>query len=409
MAGFDTGGNAVAEAVIRIDDASFEQGKDELNFLNATRTGPVTTAINGDNRTFYTFRDIRANGTAIWDDITAEFEPDTGVMRVCTTTGDNCTSPSSSATFSLDLWEAVLREVTYKSSTRTYRDEKAFLFTLGGAIPCHLDHYLACRAIDNDDLDDDNSTCYHYFDFIYYDDLGSDYACHETGGNDAGAFAQCLADWEDARDEAETPARELFGLQGYLATITTAAEHTCSDSRIAGSWGWIGAYDRGCERGNSCGDAASNTDTAAGPYGKYNSKDASAEGFWYWVTGPEGEWNSSEAGYADHDGGAGRGLYIGNGTAGNFTVFDPPDPGGETIPESFTNWAGNQPNDWVSSGGLPTQDYLQTYLEGTWNDDTSYDQADGYLIEYGGMTDDAQRVLTKRVVIDTFSFLKNCN
>ena len=79
------------------------------------------------------------------------------------------------------------------------------------------------------------------------------------------------------------------------------------------------------------------------------------------------------------------------------------------MPESFTNWAGNQPNDWVSSGRLPTQDYLQTYLEGTWNDDTSYDQADGYLIEYGGMTDDAQRVLTKRVVIDTFSFLKNCN
>ena len=65
----------------------------------------------------------------------------------------------------------------------------------------------------------------------------------------------------------------MFGIKAYLATITSAAEYTCTDSKIAGAWGWIGASDRACERDASCGDATNNTDTASGPHGKYNSKE----------------------------------------------------------------------------------------------------------------------------------------
>ena len=57
----------------------------------------------------------------------------------------------------------------------------------------------------------------------------------------------------------------MFGIKGYLATITSAAEYTCTDSKIAGAWGWIGASDRACERDASCGDATNNTDTASAP------------------------------------------------------------------------------------------------------------------------------------------------
>ena len=86
-----------------------------------------------------------------------------------------------------------------------------------------------------------------------------------------------------------------------------------------------------------------------------------------------------------------------------------PDLTDHTIPPSFINWANNQPNDWTTSGtNFPTQDYLQTYVDGEWNDDSSYDHSDGFLIEYGGLSADPRRILTKRTSIDTFAFLKNC-
>ena len=409
IAGFDTGNNAIAEAVIRIDDDFFEADVDDLKFFDATKTGPTTATINGDNTTYYTFKNIKDNGVDIWSNITAEYVPDTGVMRVCTSTGDNCTSPDLSTTHSLTDWEKVFRNITYAATTQTYQPEKSFLFTLGGAIPCRIENYIACRNVNNDDFDDNVSSCYHYYDFVSYDDLGSDYACHSTDTHDSAGYTQCLADWEDARDHAETSALELFDLQGYLATITTSTEHTCTDGKIAGAWGWIGASDRECERDNSCGDATQNNEDAAGPYGKYNSKNTGGEGYWYWVTGPEGEWTSADTGYQDHDGGAGSGLYFGTGLGDNFTAYDPPDLTDHTIPLSYTNWANNQPNDWIKTGGLPTQDYLQTYIDGLWNDDTSYDISDGFLIEYGGISADPRRVLTKRTSIDTFAFLKNCD
>ena len=409
MSGFNTGGNAVDEAVVRIDDDFFETGKDELTFFDATRTGPTTASFNGDNVTYYTFKDIKAEGVEVWTNITAEYVPDTGVMRICTTTGDNCTNPNLTTSHSIDDWEKVFQNITYTNSSQTYTAEKSFLFTLGGNIPCRIDNHIACRNINNDDFDDNVNTCYHYFNFISYDNLGSDYTCHETTGHEAAGYGQCLADWEDARALAGTDAYAMFGIRGYLATITSQAEYTCTDGKIAGAWGWIGASDRACERNASCGDATSNNDTPAGPYGKYNSKDTTDEGYWYWVTGPEGEWSSTDTGYQDHDGGAGQGLYFGSGEGSGFSVFDPPDLTDHTIPPGFINWAENQPNDWTTSGtDFPTQDYLQTYVDGEWNDDTSYDHADGFLIEYGGLSADPRRILTKRTSIDTFAFLKNC-
>ena len=81
IAGFNTGNNNVAEAVVRIDDDFFEADVDDLKFFDAVKTGPTTATINGDNTTYYTYKNIKDNGVDIWSNITAEYVPDTGVMR----------------------------------------------------------------------------------------------------------------------------------------------------------------------------------------------------------------------------------------------------------------------------------------------------------------------------------------
>lgn len=407
IVGFDTGGSDIAEAVVRIDDDSLESN-DDLYFFDATKSGPITETVNGVTKTYYYYKNIKSNGTVIWPNITAEYESSNGIMKICTSTANNCNSPTMTLR-TLENWEKVFREITYSTSAQTYKTEKGFLFSLGGAIPCRIDNYIACKNINNNDNDDNLTTCYHWFDFIDYDDLGASYSCHaETGTGDA-TRTQCLADWEDARDDAASSARELFGLEGYLATLTTEEEDTCAIERIAGAFGWLGGSDRHCERDKSCGDPTSNTEVAAGPYGKYNSKSTTGESYWYWVTGPEGEWSSSDTGYADHDGGAGQSLYFGQDPGSGFNVYDPPSANGYDIPPSFTKWASGEPNDWVNSGGdFPKEDYVHTWHSGNWNDYTSYYTVDGFVIEYGGISTDARRVLTKRSTINTFEFLKNC-
>ncbi|WP_375474580.1 DUF4347 domain-containing protein, partial [uncultured Nostoc sp.] len=62
--------------------------------------------------------------------------------------------------------------------------------------------------------------------------------------------------WTAARDAAAT--RNYFGLQGYLVTVTSAAESSFVSSKLQGQ-GWLGASD------------------------------AAVEGEWRWVTGPEAD------------------------------------------------------------------------------------------------------------------------
>src|SRR5690606_10805532 len=115
--------------------------------------------------------------------------------------------------------------------------------------------------------------------------------------------------WTDARDAAA--ARTFYGLQGYLATITTANEAQLLGTQASGA-GWIGASDAG------------------------------TEGQWRWVTGPEGQ----EA--------SGQGRLFWTGTA-NGTAVD------------YANWNNGEPN---NSGD---EDYAHinapgTGFDGSWND-----------------------------------------
>ncbi|MBC5837202.1 Ig-like domain-containing protein [Flavobacterium muglaense] len=141
--------------------------------------------------------------------------------------------------------------------------------------------------------------------------------------------------WNNAKNAAA--ASNYYGLQGYLATITSADEAKISGEQAAGA-GWIGGSD------------------------------AATEGVWKWVTGPEGLANG------------GNGTIFWNGLANGSTP-------------NYANWNTNEPN---QSGD---EDYAHITapgvgITGAWNDlketgDASGNyQPKGYIVEYGGMAGD---------------------
>lgn len=140
--------------------------------------------------------------------------------------------------------------------------------------------------------------------------------------------------WSEAETAAES--QDFFGLQGYLATITSEEESQLAGEQSSGA-GWIGATD------------------------------AEVEGTWKWVTGPE---------------------------AG--TVFWQGVANGNPQNGEYSFWNTNEPND---SGGNEDYAHItdpSIGLSGSWNDlpvagnmpVTSPYHPKGYLVEFGGMPGD---------------------
>ncbi|MBT8245686.1 MAG: T9SS type B sorting domain-containing protein [Winogradskyella sp.] len=143
--------------------------------------------------------------------------------------------------------------------------------------------------------------------------------------------------WAQAKTAAES--QNYFGLQGYLATLTSPEEAQLSGEQASGT-GWIGATDE------------------------------SSEGTWRWVTGPEGLENF----------GAGRPFWQGTFTGG-------------PVNGEYSKWNNGEPN---QNGN---EDYAHITdpsigIAGSWNDLSNTGppsgpyQAKGYMVEFGGMPGD---------------------
>ena len=147
--------------------------------------------------------------------------------------------------------------------------------------------------------------------------------------------------WTDARLAASN--RTYFGLQGYLVTLTTQPEADFSGSQAEGV-GWIGATD----------DVV--------------------EGEWRWVTGPE------------------AGTQFWSGGVGGTAV-------------TFAFWNNDEPNDFPDGATTPGEENYAHItdnsigVEGSWNDlpneggDGAF-AAQGYVVEYGGLSGDPVLNLT---------------
>lgn len=133
--------------------------------------------------------------------------------------------------------------------------------------------------------------------------------------------------WTNANTAANL--RTYFGLQGYLATITSLNENTFVYSKINAA-GWLGGSD------------------------------ATSEGVWKWVCGPE-----------------------------NGTQFWQGGVGGTAVGGNFTYWATTpsaQPDNAFAGG----EHYLCFWEGDHWNDyaNSAIGSIAGYVVEYGGMVGD---------------------
>ncbi len=146
--------------------------------------------------------------------------------------------------------------------------------------------------------------------------------------------------WTAAKAAAE--ARTLYGLQGYLATVTAQIENDFITSKLS-SDGWVGG---------TCNYQLINSTVGSTVYNDQNQ----AYGNYYWVTGPE------------------KGTPISTGLNNPVAVNG-----------AYIKWNGGEPNNYQNTD----EQYMQLYStnQGRWNDLNNGNNL-GYVVEYGGYASD---------------------
>lgn len=201
-------------------------------------------------------------------------------------------------------YEAAVADVVFETTQTIFSEDKFFSINLGDA------NYLPSTG--------------HYYFYVQNEGIT----------------------WTEARDLAAT--QTYFGLQGYLATLTTEEEANLAGSQSSGT-GWIGAND------------------------------INQEGTWQWVTGPE----------------AGTTFWIG-------------DSSGTPQNGLYTFWNTGEPNNLGGEHYAHITDPSIGIL-GSWNDLPNTGSTDpnseyhpqGYIIEYGGMPGEPTINLSASTRIET--------
>lgn len=208
---------------------------------------------------------------------------------------------------------AAARDVVFESNSPSLTGERYFSISIGDA------NYLPSTD--------------HYYEYI-----------PDTG-----------ITWTAAKTAAA--ARTYFGLQGYLATITSAEEAQLSGEQASGA-GWIGGSD------------------------------AATEGVWKWVTGPEAGttfWNG-----------------LSNGSSSN-----------------YANWNTNEPNQFQGNEDYAHVTAPGVGITGSWNDlsNTGFPsgnyQPKGYIVEYGSPSEPSPKISASTKItipsIDTITEGNRCD
>jgi len=213
-----------------------------------------------------------------------------------------------------EFWENVCRHVQYRNSSSTpIQNLRDVTFTLISAI------FIPSTG--------------HYYEFIY------DYGIS----------------WSDSR--ASSDLASYYGLQGYLATITSEEENFFVTTELGGV-GWIGGSD-------------------------YEGHDT-----WKWVTGPESGTEYWEGRYPSHSTMPGSSI---NGMYSNWNNLEPNQHFGDSNPEMWEDYCHMIYNSSVG----PIGSWNDLPDAGTTGNFTPY----GYVVEYGGMPNDPEINLYSTVTV----------
>ncbi|PNW22154.1 HYR domain-containing protein [Salegentibacter mishustinae] len=249
--------------------------------LQINLTDNVDGAIISVNNNFQ-FGDVLGlpTGFTLPPGVTSSYNSSTGVLTI-------------SGTIAPQELQDIFQNVQF-STTNSSTLQREIIFNIGG-------------GVSNSDND-------HYYEYV------------------SGSFT-----WSQAKADAAT--KTLNGLQGYLATATSATENEFIRTKLSGD-GWIGGSDSFSEINLATGNTV------------YNNQ-MEAEGKWYWITGPEAATQFSN--------------------------------GSQSVNGQFENWNNGEPN---NSGG--SEHALQIYYQngGLWNDLNGGNSSMGYIVEYGGLSGD---------------------
>lgn len=216
---------------------------------------------------------------------------------------------------------------------------------------------------------------------------------HPDGEDHFYNFDNTSLTFENARIAADNTT--LFGLQGYLATITSQAEQEYIEPKIGGQ-GWIGACDRMGETTirDYCGLTSTEVSNLFGQSSWVDSNGdysiGQGEGYWYWISGPE------RLDYMGHDRGNSSTHHRQRTYSRGTSVFNQ-----DNATQTYTNFKGGEPNNYLINNSSCTsncggENMLHFYSDGRWNDySNNSGSIQGYLIEYGGMDGDPVVDLTE--------------
>ena len=216
---------------------------------------------------------------------------------------------------------------------------------------------------------------------------------HPDGEDHFYNFDNTSLTFENARLAADNTT--LFGLQGYLATITTQEEQEYIEPKIGGQ-GWIGACDRMGDTTvrNYCGLSSTEVNSLFGQSSWVDSNGdysiGQGEGYWYWISGPE------RLNYIGHDRGNSSTHHRQRTYSRGTSVFNQ-----DNATQTYTHFKTGEPNNYLINDSSCTsncggENMLHFYEDGRWNDyNNNSSSIEGYLIEYGGMDGDPDVDLTE--------------
>ncbi|WP_321400549.1 DUF4347 domain-containing protein [Maridesulfovibrio sp.] len=212
-----------------------------------------------------------------------------------------------SGTATAENWQELLRTVVFSTSSNDLATNRAATFTLGNMISMEVNGKT------------------HYYELV-----------------------TSTATVADALSDAES--RNYFGLQGYLATVTSVAENNLLGSMFEGM-AWISATD------------------------DPNQGVGASEGNFYWFSGPE------------------KGEQFWSGGA--------PSLGGVSFGGMYANWVGDEPNHMGPENHTVFVCADPGFTRGWY--DVPGSQSKQYIVEYGGMPGEQELNLSHSRTIDVIT------